>query len=129
MDPCLTRVPLRPTNKMSKILGKPNIGFTCKKGGPHGKANGLPLIVQEIISSLDLVQDPIRQPDPVTGGPDEPIMRPYVERDWRFGHYEMEGLQHPFSRFSRFLTRLIPLTRRKKVEDREEYDELMFQPV
>lgn len=64
-----------------------------------------------------------------SGGLDEPIQRPYVERDWRFGHYEMEGLQDPFSRFSRFITRLIPLRRRKKAEDREEYDELMFQPV
>ncbi|GJU42917.1 beta-glucosidase-like SFR2, chloroplastic isoform X2 [Tanacetum coccineum] len=64
-----------------------------------------------------------------SGGLDEPIMRPYVERDWRFGHYEMEGLQDPFSRFSRFITRLIPLRRRKKAENREEYDELMVQPV
>ncbi|KAK8494601.1 hypothetical protein V6N12_055083 [Hibiscus sabdariffa] len=25
------------------------------------------------------------------GGLDEPTQRPFVERDWRFGHYEMEG--------------------------------------
>nr|GEV56805.1 retrotransposon protein, putative, Ty3-gypsy subclass [Tanacetum cinerariifolium] len=33
---------------------------------PRGKANGLPLIVQEIISLLDLVQDPIHWPDLIT---------------------------------------------------------------
>ncbi|KAL8244457.1 hypothetical protein R6Q59_010715 [Mikania micrantha] len=62
------------------------------------------------------------------GGLDEPIWRAYIERDWRFGHYEMEGLQDPFSRFARFATRLLPL-RRKKSEDLEEYDEAMVQPV
>ncbi|KAL2470238.1 Beta-glucosidase-like SFR2 [Abeliophyllum distichum] len=25
------------------------------------------------------------------GGLDKPILRPYIERDWRFGHYEMEA--------------------------------------
>ncbi|XP_047336605.1 galactolipid galactosyltransferase SFR2, chloroplastic [Impatiens glandulifera] len=35
------------------------------------------------------------------GGMDEPIRRPYVDRDWRFGHYEMEGLQDPFNQLSR----------------------------
>ncbi|KAD0728481.1 hypothetical protein E3N88_43791 [Mikania micrantha] len=62
------------------------------------------------------------------GGLDEPIWRAYIERDWRFGHYEMEGLQDPFSRFARFATRLLPL-RKKKSEDLEEYDEAMVQPV
>ncbi|GAB2217857.1 hypothetical protein Droror1_Dr00001069 [Drosera rotundifolia] len=33
------------------------------------------------------------------GGLDEPTWRPYVDRDWRFGHYKMEGLQDPLSRF------------------------------
>nr|GEV17740.1 reverse transcriptase domain-containing protein [Tanacetum cinerariifolium] len=33
---------------------------------PHGKASGLPLIAQKTISSLDLIQDQIRQPDPNT---------------------------------------------------------------
>lgn len=47
------------------------------------------------------------------GGLDIPIQRPLVQRDWRFGHYEMEGLQDPFSRLYRFLCRLIPLRRRK----------------
>nr|XP_043640002.1 beta-glucosidase-like SFR2, chloroplastic [Erigeron canadensis] len=61
------------------------------------------------------------------GGLDEPIWRPYIERDWRFGHYEMEGLQDPFSRFFRFITRLLPF-RRKKPEDQEDY-ELVVQPI
>lgn len=60
------------------------------------------------------------------GGLDEPIMRPFIKRDWRFGHYEMEGLQDPFSRFSRSIIRLVSL-RRKKAEDREEYDEVAIQ--
>ncbi|KAI3821533.1 hypothetical protein L1987_09101 [Smallanthus sonchifolius] len=59
------------------------------------------------------------------GGLDEPIWRAYIERDWRFGHYEMEGLQDPFSRFSRFMTRLLPL-RRKNGEDLEEYNEPVY---
>ncbi|KAF8644477.1 hypothetical protein HU200_066444 [Digitaria exilis] len=28
-------------------------------------------------------------------GLDRPIQRPFILRDWRFGHYEMEGLQDP----------------------------------
>ncbi|XP_076931265.1 beta-glucosidase-like SFR2, chloroplastic [Bidens hawaiensis] len=59
------------------------------------------------------------------GGLDEPIWRAYIERDWRFGHYEMEGLQDPVSRFSRFITRLVPL-RRRKGEDLEEYNEVAY---
>lgn len=38
-----------------------------------------------------------------SGGLDVPIELPFVERDWRFGHYEMEGLQDPLSRFVRFI--------------------------
>nr|QJC44977.1 beta glucosidase 14 [Stevia rebaudiana] len=63
------------------------------------------------------------------GGLDEPIWRPYIERDWRFGHYEMEGLQDPFSRFSRFVTRLLPFRKKKNEEDLEEFDEAMVQTV
>ncbi|EPS58001.1 hypothetical protein M569_16816, partial [Genlisea aurea] len=37
------------------------------------------------------------------GGLDEPSTRRYSVRDWRFGHYEMEGLQDPLSRLSRCL--------------------------
>lgn len=32
-----------------------------------------------------------------------PIDRPFAERDWRFGHYEMEGLQDPLSSFVRWI--------------------------
>ncbi|KAL9265674.1 Beta-glucosidase-like SFR2, chloroplastic-like protein, partial [Drosera capensis] len=35
------------------------------------------------------------------GGLDVPTWRPYVDQDWRFGHYEMEELQDPLSRFWR----------------------------
>ncbi|BBN02752.1 galactolipid galactosyltransferase [Marchantia polymorpha subsp. ruderalis] len=38
-----------------------------------------------------------------SGGLDIPIERPFVSRDWRFGHYEMDGLQDPVSRFFRFI--------------------------
>ena len=41
-------------------------------------------------------------------------MRPYVVRDWRFGHYEMEGLQDPLSRLSRFILRLFSIKRKRK---------------
>ncbi|KAJ4779774.1 Beta-glucosidase-like protein [Rhynchospora pubera] len=37
------------------------------------------------------------------GGLDEPIQRPFVQRDWRFGHYEIDGLKDPLSRFMRFI--------------------------
>ncbi|KAJ0570486.1 putative beta-glucosidase [Helianthus annuus] len=63
------------------------------------------------------------------GGLDEPIWRAYVERDWRFGHYEMDGLQDPISRFSRFITRLLPFRRKKGEEDLEEYSEPLVQTV
>lgn len=66
----------------------------------------------------------------VTGGLDEPLFRPFIERDWRFGHYEMEGLQDPLSRFARFITRLISFRRNKTEEDEEiEYEQLLFQPA
>lgn len=55
------------------------------------------------------------------GGLDEPIWQPFVDRDWRFGHYEMEGLQDPISRFFRFICRpLIP--RRRKAEQEEDVE-------
>ncbi|KAL8153617.1 hypothetical protein V2J09_011377 [Rumex salicifolius] len=37
------------------------------------------------------------------GGLEEPMLRPYIDRDWRFAHYEMEGLQDPLSRIFRFI--------------------------
>lgn len=47
------------------------------------------------------------------GGLDRPIQRNFVLRDWRFGHYEMEGLQDPLSRFVRSVIR--PFARKKKI--------------
>lgn len=48
------------------------------------------------------------------GGLDVPIYRPYIERDWRFGQYEMDGLQDPLSRFSRYLLRPFSPKRKKR---------------
>ncbi|KAK4265943.1 hypothetical protein QN277_026928 [Acacia crassicarpa] len=61
------------------------------------------------------------------GGLDEPIQRPYIERDWRFGHYEMDGLQDPLSRFSRFIIRPCSLKRKRKPQKRS--DTLVLQPL
>ncbi|KAM7488021.1 hypothetical protein LguiB_025505 [Lonicera macranthoides] len=67
------------------------------------------------------------------GGLDEPIHRPFVERDWKFGHYEMEGLQDPFSRLSRFfLTPLLSLKKMRKAKAKNRKDEkeqLVLQPL
>lgn len=60
------------------------------------------------------------------GGLDEPILRPFVDRDWRFGHYEMEGLHDPISRFFRFICR--PLTPRRRKSMQEEDVELALLP-
>ncbi|KAL6193601.1 hypothetical protein ACLB2K_034685 [Fragaria x ananassa] len=62
------------------------------------------------------------------GGLDEPIQRPYVERDWRFGHYEMEGLQDPLCRLWRFMTRPATATlnfRKRKPQMNEEDEALL----
>ncbi|XWS14248.1 hypothetical protein CRYUN_Cryun36dG0106400 [Craigia yunnanensis] len=48
------------------------------------------------------------------GGLDKPTRRSYIERDWRFGHYEMEGLQDPLSRLSRCLLRPYSLKKKRK---------------
>lgn len=61
------------------------------------------------------------------GGLDKPIFRPFIERDWRFGHYEVEGLQDPLSRLSRYMLRPLPLT--KKARRREELDDLVVEPL
>ncbi|KAF8017748.1 hypothetical protein BT93_H2829 [Corymbia citriodora subsp. variegata] len=61
------------------------------------------------------------------GGLDKPIQRPYVLRDWRFGHYEMEGLQDPLSRMSRCIFR--PFSLRKKRKSQEEEQEIILQPL
>jgi hypothetical protein len=59
------------------------------------------------------------------GGLDEPTQRPFVQRDWRFGHYEMDGLQDPLSRFMRFIISPFLSKRKNKkacltLEDEEE---------
>ncbi|KAL0457529.1 UNVERIFIED_CONTAM: Beta-glucosidase-like SFR2, chloroplastic [Sesamum latifolium] len=61
------------------------------------------------------------------GGLDKPILRPYVIRDWRFGHYEMEGLQDPLSRFSRYLLR--PFFLRKKINPNTDSEDLVLEPL
>lgn len=47
-------------------------------------------------------------------GLDKPQWRPFVDRDWRFGHYQMDGLQDPLSRVARTLL-IWPLVMRKKI--------------
>ncbi|GMP57180.1 hypothetical protein CsSME_00021369 [Camellia sinensis var. sinensis] len=61
------------------------------------------------------------------GGLDEPIRRPYIDRDWRFGHYEMEGLQDPLSRLSRCI--LQPFSLRRKGKPQTDEAELVLQPL
>ncbi|XP_069147270.1 beta-glycosidase-like isoform X2 [Solanum lycopersicum] len=61
------------------------------------------------------------------GGLDEPIWRPYIKRDWRFGHYEMEGLQDPLSRLARYL--LHPLSFKQKAQTQRESDQLTLEPL
>ncbi|KAF7043093.1 hypothetical protein CFC21_052523 [Triticum aestivum] len=51
------------------------------------------------------------------GGLDRPIERTFVLRDWRFGHYEMEGLQDPLSRFVRCVMRPFPRRKIHYIED------------
>lgn len=63
------------------------------------------------------------------GGLDEPIWRPYVDWDWQFGHYEMEGLQDPLSRFFRFICRPLKLRRKSEHEDEDEDVELALLPL
>ncbi|XP_078169143.1 glycosyl hydrolase superfamily protein isoform X2 [Carex rostrata] len=48
------------------------------------------------------------------GGLDEPIQRPFVQRDWRFGHYEMDGLQDPLTCFMKFIISPFLFKRYKK---------------
>ncbi|CAN1789407.1 Beta-glucosidase-like SFR2, chloroplastic [Linum perenne] len=61
------------------------------------------------------------------GGLDEPIQREYIDRDWRFGHYEMEGLQDPLSRLSRCILR--PFIRKSKGRINEDKTEHVLQPL
>ncbi|EXB94370.1 Beta-glucosidase-like protein [Morus notabilis] len=62
------------------------------------------------------------------GGLDEPIQRPYIDRDWRFGHYEMEGLQDPVSRLSRLILRPFSLAWKQK-QRKDEDVPLVLQPL
>lgn len=62
-----------------------------------------------------------------TGGLDEPIQRPYIERDWRFGHYQMDGLQDPLSRFLRFTIRSLSLKWKK--EPQKKNVKLVLEPL
>ncbi|KAL2338918.1 hypothetical protein Fmac_013364 [Flemingia macrophylla] len=61
------------------------------------------------------------------GGLDEPVQRPYIERDWRFGHYQMDGLQDNLSRFSRFIIRPLSLKRKRKPQKKNA--KLILQPL
>ncbi|XP_074582368.1 beta-glucosidase-like SFR2, chloroplastic [Curcuma longa] len=58
------------------------------------------------------------------GGLDEPTQRPYIQRDWRFGHYEMSSLQDPVSRTWRMISR--PFSRNKKAQTEEVDDQLLL---
>ena len=58
------------------------------------------------------------------GSLDQPIRRLYVERDWRFGHYEMEGLQDPLSRFSRYI--LQPFHHQRKAKSQAASGDLVL---
>ncbi|CAA0841931.1 Beta-glucosidase-like SFR2- chloroplastic [Striga hermonthica] len=61
------------------------------------------------------------------GGLDKPILRPYIVRDWRFGHYEMEDLQDPLSRLARFVLR--PFSLKKKPKPLNDYEELALESL
>ncbi|KAJ0980568.1 hypothetical protein J5N97_008823 [Dioscorea zingiberensis] len=64
------------------------------------------------------------------GGLDVPIQKPYVQRDWRFGHYEMEGLQDPLSCLARAITSPLSLMKTKgKVYQIEDEDDTVLQPI
>ncbi|KAH9329907.1 hypothetical protein KI387_002015, partial [Taxus chinensis] len=41
------------------------------------------------------------------GGLDVPIQRPFIQQDWRFGHYQVDVLHDPLSRFGRFLLAIL----------------------
>ena len=66
-----------------------------------------------------------------TGGLDVPIQRPYIQRDWRFGHYEMEGLQDPLSWLARAITSPLSFKKSKgrKAHQIEDEDVNVLQPL
>lgn len=49
-----------------------------------------------------------------SGGLDVPVYRPFIQRDWRFGHYQVDDLHDPLSRFGRFLLAILFLKIAKK---------------
>ncbi|KAF6156611.1 hypothetical protein GIB67_014590 [Kingdonia uniflora] len=61
------------------------------------------------------------------GGLDKPIYRSYIQRDWRFGHYKMDGLQDPLSRLSRFILRPFSFKTDNEYQTDDEY--LALQPL
>ncbi|KAL6965825.1 Beta-glucosidase-like sfr2, chloroplastic [Sarracenia purpurea var. burkii] len=61
------------------------------------------------------------------GGLDEPTLRPYINRDWRFGHYEMEGPQDLLSRLTRYICQ--PFFLGGKAEPETNDEELVLQPL
>ncbi|PIA28055.1 hypothetical protein AQUCO_07300022v1 [Aquilegia coerulea] len=61
------------------------------------------------------------------GGLDKPTWRPYVQRDWRFGHYRMDGLQDPLSRLSRTILR--PFSLKRKPNPEADDADLILQPL
>ncbi|CAF1937231.1 unnamed protein product [Brassica napus] len=50
----------------------------------------------------------------VKDGLDKPQGRQFVDRDWRFGHYQVDGLQDPLSRLARALL-IWPVITKKKI--------------
>ncbi|XP_023006537.1 beta-glucosidase-like SFR2, chloroplastic [Cucurbita maxima] len=63
------------------------------------------------------------------GGLDEPIQRPYAKRDWRFGHYEMEGLQDPLSRLCRSFLWPLSVFKKKKKKTAKDKTRLLLRPL
>ncbi|CAM8915186.1 unnamed protein product [Rhodiola kirilowii] len=63
------------------------------------------------------------------GGLDEPIQRPFILRDWRFGHYEMEGLQDPLSRLSRCLFESLSLRRKSRPQKDKDAKLILLEPM
>ncbi|KAF3776894.1 Beta-glucosidase-like [Nymphaea thermarum] len=61
------------------------------------------------------------------GGLDSPTWRPFIKRDWRFGHYKMDGLEDPISRLSRFI--LAPLLHKKDNDQMFDEKTLVMQPL
>ncbi|XP_057959079.1 beta-glucosidase-like SFR2, chloroplastic [Malania oleifera] len=61
------------------------------------------------------------------GGLDEPIQRPFIERDWRFGHYELDSPQDLLSCLSRYIIR--PFSWKRKTKPHADDAELVLQPL